>query len=102
MVTKVAAGPAWFPNVEANLIEEYEYGLELYEVVLGMDVELGGVPIAVAAQLAATYPNASVAYEEDQWATLAITGFPLELTAEVRQECESTEVREYSVTVRNE
>lgn len=104
MVTKVAAGPAWFPNVEADLIEEYEYEVRLYEVVLGMDadVELGGVPIAVAAQLAATYTNATVVYQDGEWATVAISGFPLEVTAEVRHEFESAELGEYSVTVRDE
>jgi hypothetical protein len=61
------------------MIDEYEFGLELYEVVIGMDVdvELGGLPIAVAAQVAATKSDAKVVYEDGQWATVAVAGLPL-------------------------
>lgn len=104
MVTKVAAGPDWFPNIESTMIDQFEDGLELYEVTIGMDVdvELGGLPIAVADQLAAANADAKVAYEDEQWATVAVTGLPLALTAEVRSEFEGAEVGEYWVTVRDE
>jgi hypothetical protein len=102
MVTKVVAGPEGFPDIESNLIEAYPDGLSLFEVVLGMevDIELGGVPVTVAQQLLGQAVNATVVDVDGAWATVTIPAFPLAATAVVNDLLEQAEVVEYSVNVR--
>lgn len=104
MVTKVTAAPDVFPDIESSLIEEYEDGLEMHEVTLGMDVdvELVGLPVAVAIELVASNPEGSIADQENDWATVAVPALPLQITAQVRFEFESVEISDQWVSVRDQ
>jgi hypothetical protein len=103
MVSSVWAAPKDFPYLESALAHEYDYGLELHEVGVGFDadLELTGLPSSAAAKVVQG-AGGRIVYDDGEWATVALDGVELSISAQVRYEFESTEIVEYAVALRDE
>ncbi len=103
MVTKVVAGPVEFPYLESALVREYDYELELHEVGVGFDadIELVGLPSAVAARFGGG-GTGRVIDDDGTWATVAMDALELSISALVRYEFESTDIQDLTVTLRED